>query len=73
VRGSLGSEVFLRVDILSEDNFGTIDLLRAPERTWSARRYQLVAYVEAGRGGIRGMDRVVTTCCLTLNRGEQGK
>ena len=65
--------VFLRIDILSEDNLDTIDLLQEPERAWSARRYRLVAYVEPGRGGIRGMDRAVTTCLLPLNHGEQGK
>jgi len=31
-----GSEVLLRVDTLSEDNFATTDSLRALNRTWSA-------------------------------------
>ena len=66
----MGSEVLLRVETLSEDNFATIDSLQAPAYAWYARRYQLVAYVELGRGGVRRMDRAVTTCYLPLNHGE---
>jgi hypothetical protein len=39
----LGSEVLLRVEILSEDNFVTTNLLWAPNYTWSARRCQSIA------------------------------
>jgi hypothetical protein len=33
MKSSLGSEVLLRIETLSKDNFVVIDLLRAPERT----------------------------------------
>ena len=34
---NLGSEVLLKVETLSEDNFATTDSLRALDRTWSAK------------------------------------
>jgi hypothetical protein len=37
MKGNMGSEVLLRVDALSEDNFATSDSLRASDRTWSAK------------------------------------
>ena len=37
MKGNLGSEVLLRVETLSEDNFATTDLLQALDRTWSAK------------------------------------
>jgi hypothetical protein len=46
MRDSLGSEVFLRVDILSEDNFVTINLLRALAYTWSAKYLRPVPSVK---------------------------
>ena len=33
MKGNLGSEVLLRVETLSEDNFATTDALRAPVNT----------------------------------------
>jgi hypothetical protein len=33
MKGNLGSEVLLRVETLSEDNFATTNLIRAPEHT----------------------------------------
>ena len=39
MKGNLGSEVLLRVETLSEDNFAIVDSLRAPAYAWSARRY----------------------------------
>jgi hypothetical protein len=43
MKGILGSEVLLRVETLSEDNFATTDSLRAPVNTWSTKRCQSVA------------------------------
>jgi hypothetical protein len=37
MKDNSGSEVLLRVDTLGEDNFATIDSLRAPDRTWSTK------------------------------------
>ena len=38
MKGNLGSEVLLRVETLSVDNFATTDSLRALAFAWSARR-----------------------------------
>ena len=38
MKGNLSSEVLLRVETLSEDNFATIDSLQALEITWSVKR-----------------------------------
>ena len=43
MKGKLGSEVLLRAETLSEDNFATTDSLRAPDHTWSTKRGQPVA------------------------------
>jgi len=43
MKGNLGSDVLLRVETLSEDNFATTDSLRAPAYAWSARQYQPTA------------------------------
>jgi hypothetical protein len=48
----LGSEVPLRIEILSADSFATKDLLRTPEHTWSTRRYRLVALRQTQMWGI---------------------
>ena len=37
MKGNLGSEFLLRAETLSEDKFATTDLLRALDRTWSAK------------------------------------
>jgi hypothetical protein len=37
MKSSLGSEVILSRETLSEDSYVAIDLLRAPEITWSAK------------------------------------
>ena len=37
MKGNLRSEVLLWAETLSEDNFDTIDLLRATGSTWSAK------------------------------------
>jgi hypothetical protein len=54
MKGNLGSEVLLSVEILSEDNFVTIDSLRAPAYTWSARRYQPTALPYPNVGDYKG-------------------
>jgi hypothetical protein len=38
MKSNLGSEVRLRVETLSEDNFATTDSLQAPDCNWSASR-----------------------------------
>ena len=43
MKGNLGSEVLLKVEALSKDNFATIDSLRAPTYAWSARRNRPMA------------------------------
>ena len=43
MKGHLGSEVLLKVETLSKDNFATTDSHRAPDHTWSAMRGQPVA------------------------------
>jgi hypothetical protein len=43
MKSDSGSEVLLRVETLSEDNFATTDLLRASDRTWSAKCYRPAA------------------------------
>jgi hypothetical protein len=52
VKGNLGSEVLLKVDTLSEDNFATIDSLRAPAYTWSAKYLWPVALCRIRTWGI---------------------
>jgi hypothetical protein len=70
MKSSLGSEVLLRMETLSEDNYAIINLLRAPEITWSSK---LRLYGEPKSGGLQGTDRAITTCRLPLNHGEPGK
>ena len=43
MKSNSGSEVLLRVETLSKDNFATIDSLWAPAYAWSARRYRPTA------------------------------
>ena len=43
MKGNLGSEVLLKVETLSKDNFAIIDSHRAPNHTWSARRGRPIA------------------------------
>jgi len=43
MKGNLGSEVLLRVETLSEDNFGTTDSLRTSAYAWPTRRYRPIA------------------------------
>ena len=43
MKGNLGSEVLLRVETLSEDNFATTDSLRALAYTWSAKHLRPLA------------------------------
>jgi hypothetical protein len=43
MKGNFGGEILLRAEILSEDNFATIDSLRASAYAWSAKRYRPVA------------------------------
>ena len=43
MKGNLGSEVLLKVETLSKDNFATIDSLWAPGHTWSTKRGRPIA------------------------------
>ena len=43
MKDNSGGEVLLRVDTLSEDNFATIDSLRAPDCNWSTSRCWSIA------------------------------
>jgi hypothetical protein len=52
MKGNLGSEVLLRVETLSEDNFATTNSLRAPDCNWSTSRYRLVALHHVRTWGI---------------------
>ena len=52
MKGNLGSEVLLRVETLSEDNFATTDSLRAPAYAWSTKRYQPIALCHIRMWGI---------------------
>ena len=52
MKGNLGSEVLLRVETLSEDNFTTTNSLWAPDHTWSARRGQPTALCHTRMWGI---------------------
>ena len=49
---NLGSEVLLRVETLSEDNFGTTNSLRAPGCNWSVSRCRPVALCRIQTWGI---------------------
>ena len=73
MKGKLGSEVLLRAETLSEDNFATTDSLRAPVNAGLPSVAGLQLYAEPERGGLQRMDMAVTTCRLPLNRGEQDK
>ena len=52
MKGNLGSEVLLKVETLSKDNFATIDSLRVSDHTWSARRGWNVALCRIQTWGI---------------------
>ena len=52
MKGNLGSEVLLKVETLSKDNFAIIDSHRAPNHTWSARRGYHVALCRIRMWGI---------------------
>ena len=43
MKGNLGSEVLPRAETLNEDNFATIDSLKTPNHTWSAKQYRPTA------------------------------
>ena len=50
MKGNLGSEVLLKVETLSKDNFATTDSLRASDHTYSSMPYPNVGDYE-GRTG----------------------
>ena len=50
----MGSEVFLRIDIISEEYSDTIDLFRAPAYTWCARYLWPIDGFELERGEYEG-------------------
>ena len=73
MKGNLGSEVLLRVETLSEDNFATTDSLRAPVNIGLPSVVGLQLYVVSEHGGLRRTDKAITTYCLPLNHGIRGK
>ena len=52
MNGNLGSEVLLKVETLSKNNFATTNLLRAPACNWYASECQLVALRRTQTWGI---------------------
>jgi hypothetical protein len=64
MKGNLDSEVLLRVETLSEDNFVTIDSLRTLAYAWSARRYRPTALCRIQMWGITKNGQGITTCRL---------
>jgi hypothetical protein len=52
MKGNLGSEVLLRAKTLGEDNFATIDSLRASAYAWSAKRYWPIALCRIQTWGV---------------------
>jgi hypothetical protein len=73
MKGNLGSEVLLKAETLSVDNFATTNSLWAPVATGLPVDASLRLYAISEYGGLQMTDRAITTCCLPLNRGMRGK